>query len=91
MKELRPHHNPDSFLAAMDTMQKEGYYLLYLEDDGKIFSVAGFRFTTTLYDGLLLTLMILLPLIVAETKVMEPGFLIIWMILQKKKELKRST
>ena len=54
MKELRPHHNPESFLSAMEAMQQEGYHLLYLEDGGRIVSVAGFRFTTTLYDGLII-------------------------------------
>ena len=54
MKELRPHHNLQSFLTAMHTMQKEGYHLLYLEDEGRMVSVAGFRFTTTLYDGLII-------------------------------------
>ena len=54
MKELRPHHSLESFLTAMDAMQKEGYHLLYLEDEGRMVSVAGFRFTTTLYDGLII-------------------------------------
>ena len=54
MKELRPHHTTESFLTAMDAMQKEGYHLLYLEDEGRMVSVAGFRFTTTLYDGLII-------------------------------------
>ena len=54
MKELRPHHNLESFLTTMDAMQKEGYHLLYLEDEGRMVSVAGFRFTTTLYDGLII-------------------------------------
>ncbi len=54
MKELRPHHNPESFITAMEAMQEEGYHLLYLEDEGPIVSVAGFRFTTTLYDGLII-------------------------------------
>ena len=54
MKQLRPHQNLESFLTAMDAMQKEGYHLLYLEDEGRMFSVAGFRFTTTLYDGLII-------------------------------------
>lgn len=56
MKELRPHHNLESFLTSMDAMQKEGYHLLYLEDEGRMVSVAGFRFTTTLYDGLIIDL-----------------------------------
>ena len=51
MKELRPHHNIESFLTAMEQMKKEHYQLLYLEDDGKVVCTAGFRFTTTLYDG----------------------------------------
>ena len=54
MKELRPHHNLESFLNAMVAMQKEGYHLLYLQDEGQMVSVAGFRFTTTLYDGLII-------------------------------------
>ena len=54
MKELRPHHTLESFLKAMVAMQKEGYHLLYLEDEGRMVSVAGFRFTTTLYDGLII-------------------------------------
>ncbi len=54
MKELRPHHNLESFLTGMDAMQKEGYHLLYLQDEGRMVSVAGFRFTTTLYDGLII-------------------------------------
>ena len=36
MKELRPHHNIESFLTAMEQMKKEHYQLLYLEDDGKV-------------------------------------------------------
>ncbi len=51
MKELRPHHSLDSFLTTMAAMRNEGYQLYYLEDGGKMVSVAGFRFTTTLYDG----------------------------------------
>lgn len=54
MKELRPHHNLESFLTTMQAMKQEGYHLLYLEDEGAIVSVAGFRFTTTLYDGLII-------------------------------------
>jgi GNAT superfamily N-acetyltransferase len=54
MKELRPHHNLDSFLTTMEQMKNEGYKLHYLEDNGKVVCVAGFRFTTTLYDGLII-------------------------------------
>jgi GNAT superfamily N-acetyltransferase len=54
MKELRPHHTLESFLGIMDQMRTEGYRLIFLEDDGKAVSVAGFRLTTTLYDGLII-------------------------------------
>jgi GNAT superfamily N-acetyltransferase len=53
MKELRPHHSLESFLVTMDQMDKEGYQLWYIEDEGKVVCVAGFRLTTTLYDGLI--------------------------------------
>jgi GNAT superfamily N-acetyltransferase len=54
MKELRPHHNVDSFLTTFEQMKTEGYHLLYIEDEGKAVCTAGFRFTTTLYDGLII-------------------------------------
>lgn len=54
MKELRPHHNLESFLLCMEQMNKEGYQLIYLEDNDRVVCVAGFRFTTTLYDGLII-------------------------------------
>jgi GNAT superfamily N-acetyltransferase len=54
MKELRPHHDLESFLTSMKEMKKEGYHLIFLEDEGKPVCVAGFRFTTTLYDGLII-------------------------------------
>jgi GNAT superfamily N-acetyltransferase len=51
MQELRPHHSQDSFLAAIEQMTKEGYQLWYLEVENKPVCVAGFRISTTLYDG----------------------------------------
>ncbi len=54
MKALRPHHSLESFLTVMEQMKNEGYHLSYIEDDGKAVCVAGFRFTTTLYDGLII-------------------------------------
>ena len=54
MKELRPHHNSESFLSTLQQMIKEGYQLWYIEDEGKAVCAAGFRFTTTLYDGLII-------------------------------------
>jgi len=54
MKALRPHHNAESFCETMEQMQNEGYQLVYLEDEDKVVCVAGFRITTTLYDGLMI-------------------------------------
>jgi GNAT superfamily N-acetyltransferase len=54
MKELRPHHDLESFLTAMEQMEKEGYQLWFIEDEGKAVCTAGFRITTTLYDGLII-------------------------------------
>ncbi len=54
MKELRPQHTAESFITTMEQMKTEGYQLIYLEDNGQPVCVAGFRFTTTLYDGLII-------------------------------------
>jgi GNAT superfamily N-acetyltransferase len=54
MKELRPHHTEASFTETMQQMIKEGYRMIFLEADGRPVCVAGFRFTTTLYDGLII-------------------------------------
>lgn len=51
MKELRPHHTLETFISSIEQMQKEGYRLLYLTDENRPVSVAGYRITTTLYDG----------------------------------------
>ena len=54
MKALRPHHTAESFCDTVEQMQHEGYQLLYLEDEGNPVCVAGYRITTTLYDGLII-------------------------------------
>lgn len=51
MKDLRPHHTQETFINTMEQMQKEGYQLLYLMDKDNPVCVAGYRITTTLYDG----------------------------------------
>ena len=54
IKELRPHHTLETFLSTIDQMKEEGYQLIFLEDDGRAVTVAGLRYTTTLYDGLII-------------------------------------
>lgn len=51
MKELRPHHSLETYLFTLEQMRKEGYQLWYVEEGGKAVCAAGFRLTTTLYDG----------------------------------------
>jgi GNAT superfamily N-acetyltransferase len=43
MKELRPKIERESFLATVKLMQTEGYVLSYIEADGEVVSVSGFR------------------------------------------------
>lgn len=54
MQELRPHHTLESFTTTMQQMMLEGYKMLYLEVNNKAVCVAGYRITTTLYDGLII-------------------------------------
>ncbi|HMX78878.1 MAG TPA: GNAT family N-acetyltransferase [Ferruginibacter sp.] len=51
MKELRPHHTAETFMETIRQMFGEGYQLWYIEDEGKAMCAAGFRITTTFYDG----------------------------------------
>lgn len=43
MKELRPKIVRESFLTTIKLMQAEGYVLSYIEADGEVVSVGGFR------------------------------------------------
>jgi GNAT superfamily N-acetyltransferase len=51
MRELRPHIKPIDFAARVLKQQEEGYQLVYLEFDGIIRSVAGFRMLNLLFSG----------------------------------------
>ena len=51
MRELRPHIKPIDFAARVLKQQDEGYQLVYLELDGVIRSVAGFRILNLLFSG----------------------------------------
>ena len=54
MLELRPHLAGRDFTAIVRRQQKTGYFLAYLEDDGEVRSVAGYRFMETLGCGKIL-------------------------------------
>jgi GNAT superfamily N-acetyltransferase len=51
MRELRPHIKAIDFAARVLNQQKEGYQLVFLELDGVVHSVAGFRILNLLFSG----------------------------------------
>jgi GNAT superfamily N-acetyltransferase len=54
MAELRPHLAGQDFVAIVRRQQQTGYLLAYLEDDGELRSVAGYRFMEMLCCGKIL-------------------------------------
>lgn len=51
---LRPMLQKDNFISLINEMQKEGYTLLSLTQNGKTIAVAGYRMFTMLYCGKML-------------------------------------
>lgn len=51
MFQLRPHIQADMFVARVRVQQQNGYLLAFLEDEGIVRAVAGFRFVENLYSG----------------------------------------
>lgn len=51
MSELRPHVRRDDFLGLVRLMESEGYRLAYVEHDGEVLAVAGYRISTNLHLG----------------------------------------
>lgn len=49
MSELRTQLIRDDFLATIRLMESEGYRLAYIEDDGLVVAVAGYRIYTNLF------------------------------------------
>ena len=54
MAELRPHLAGQDFVALVRRQQQTGYLLAYLEDDGEVRSVAGYRYLEMLCCGKIL-------------------------------------
>ena len=48
---LRPHLVEDDFVGLVRAMQAEGYRLAYLEDDGAVVALGGFRVMEMLATG----------------------------------------
>jgi GNAT superfamily N-acetyltransferase len=52
MRELRPlFREPEQFVERVLRQQKEGYQLAFLESDGEVCAVAGYRFLESLFSG----------------------------------------
>lgn len=51
MSELRTNLRKSDFVKTIRHMESEGYRLAFIEDHGKIVSVAGFRTYTNLFMG----------------------------------------
>jgi len=49
MAELRSHLKREGFLAVVRELQRGGYNLAYVEADGRVVSVAGYRLKSTLF------------------------------------------
>ena len=51
-RELRPlFHEPEQFVERIQRQQKEGYQLVFLESEGEVRAVAGYRFLESLFSG----------------------------------------
>lgn len=51
MLELRPHLMRENFLATVRAMELEGYKLAFIEVQGVVVAVAGYRIATNLFMG----------------------------------------
>lgn len=51
MAELRTNLERDTFLETIRQMENEGFQLAYIEDDGNIVAVAGYRISFNLFLG----------------------------------------
>ncbi len=51
MAQLRPHLLEADFVARVRRMQREGFHLAFLAEDGAVRAVAGYRFQDKLFSG----------------------------------------
>jgi GNAT superfamily N-acetyltransferase len=52
MRELRTHViDEEEFVARVQRQQKQGYQLAFLESDGEVCAVGGFRYLESLFSG----------------------------------------
>lgn len=51
LQELRPHIERDTFVTRIREMQRQGYRLASVTDNGSVVAVAGYRYLHTLFGG----------------------------------------
>jgi GNAT superfamily N-acetyltransferase len=51
MRDLRTHLVEDEFVAQVKAMMAEGYRLAFIEEEGRVVCVAGFRVSTNFFLG----------------------------------------
>ena len=52
MRELRPlFQEPEQFVERVQRQRKEGYQLAFVESEGEVCAVAGYRFLESLFSG----------------------------------------
>ena len=52
VRELRPlFQNPEQFIERVQRQQQQGYLLAFVESDGDVRAVAGYRFLESLFSG----------------------------------------
>ena len=51
MKELRTQYDARTFIKRVQEQQKDGYLLAFVEDEGEVVAVAGFRLARNLAWG----------------------------------------
>lgn len=54
VSQLRPHLAPEEFVPRVRRMQREGFVLALLEEDGEVCAAAGYRYLDLLFSGLTL-------------------------------------
>ena len=52
MRELRPHfQSAEKFIEQVSRQQRDGYLVAFVEENGEIRAVAGYRFSESLFAG----------------------------------------
>jgi GNAT superfamily N-acetyltransferase len=85
MQQLRTHLEQQDFLSKVRRQQLEGYRLVYLEDDGSVRAVAGFR----VVENLASVRMLYVDDLVTDSAWRSRGYgkaLLNWLIEQARRE-----